>query len=318
MAPTTPQRHLTLRSTWEGWIARVTPSASPTAMSGPPNVLAAIGSAALAISEAFGAVLDRPGSDAGYRPVFLNIWKPGSEIDRGPRFKHAPQWWWLVGLGHLGQGYSWVISLLPYVDTSAVEVMLQDTDATVPANHSTGVLTPRGSRGVMKTRLVSDALDAAGFRTLMFERRLDATQRALPSDAHVALLGVDNLPGRRLISGVGWAFAVDVGLGSGATNYDSLLLRRFPGDLPSGEIAAWSGSGTAAVAIPTSPAFQDMENRFETCGIVELAGTRGLHGGRGLDVLSVNLGADQVQLAEAESSAEVFSIQLKPDDERQS
>jgi hypothetical protein len=330
-APTTPHRHVTLRSVWEGWIARVTASASPVAVSGPPCVLAAIGSAALAVSEAFGAVLNRPGSDAGYRNVFLNFWKPSSATNHGPQFKHAPQWWWLVGLGHLGQAYGWVISLIPYSDPSAVEVMLQDTDATVPANHSTGVFTPRGSRGVKKTRLTSAALETAGFRTFMFERRLDETQRALPSDAHVALLGVDNLHARRLISGVEWAFAVDVGLGSGATNYDSILLRRFPGDLPSHEIAAWSNTGTAQVSIPTAPAFQDMESRFETCGIVELAGkavgasfvgviaavfavaeaTRELHGGRGLDVLSVNLGSDQIQLAESERAADVFSVPLR-------
>lgn len=329
--PATTRRHVILRSTWEGWIARVAASASPVETSGPPCILAAIGSAALAVSEAFGAVLDPPGSDAGYRHMFLNFWKPGSATDHGPHFKHAPQWWWLVGLGHLGQAYGWVISLIPYSDPSAVEVMLQDTDATVPANHSTGIFTPCGSRGVKKTRLMSDALEAGGFSTLMFERRLDETQRARSSDAYVALLGVDNLAARRLISGVGWTFAVDVGLGSGATNYDSLLLRRFPGDLPSHEIAAWSNTGTAQVAIPAAPAFQDMESRFETCGIVELAGkavgasfvgvvaavfavaeaTRELHGGRGLDVLSVNLGSYQIQLAESERAADVFSVPLK-------
>jgi hypothetical protein len=322
-------KRVILRSTWQGWIAQVTPSAAPLVQTSPPCVLAAVGSAALAVSEAFGAVLGRPGSDSGFRPISLNLWRPDSTEDHGPKLAHAPQAWWLVGLGHLGQAYGWVISNLNYA--SPVEVVLQDTDATVPANHSTGVFTPVGSRGTLKTRLMMAVLEDAGFTTRLLERRLDDSLRAQPSEAHVALLGVDNLPARRLISEVGWAFAVDVGLGNGAKNYDSLLLRRFPGDLPSNQIAAWAQERPAESVIPESPAFQHLQDNFEACGVVELAGkavgasfvgviaavfavaeaTKELHGGRGRDVLSVNLGADQIQSAETERPADVISVELR-------
>jgi hypothetical protein len=320
---------IVLRSTWQGWIARVTPSAAPLIQTSPPCVLAAIGAAALAVSEAFGAVLGRPGRDSGFRSISLNLWRPGSTEDHGPKLAHAPQAWWLVGLGHLGQAYAWVISNLQYANP--VEVVLQDTDATVPANHSTGIFTPVGSRGTLKTRMTMSVLEDARFTTRLIERRLDESLRAQPSEAHVALLGVDNLPARRLISEVGWVFAIDVGLGSGAKNYDSLLLRRFPGDLPSDQIAAWAQEAPTEIAVPSSPAFQHLQDNFEACGVVELAGkavgasfvgvvaavlavaeaTKELHGGRGLDVLSVNLGADQIQLAETERPADVISVELR-------
>ena len=76
-----------------------------------------------------------------------------------PNLSHAPSGWWIVGLGHLGQAYSWVISWLDYSDPTLVSIVLQDTDGTVPANHSTGVLTPKESSGRPKTRLVSEALE---------------------------------------------------------------------------------------------------------------------------------------------------------------
>src|SRR5206468_1018909 len=109
-------------------------------------------------------------------------------------------------------------------DPTAVEVVLHDTDKTTPANHSTGVFTPRGSDGTMKTRLVAAALDGVGYETRIVERRLDESQKVGDGDVHVALLGVDNLPTRRLTSGVGWRLAIDAGLGSGSTDFVSILL----------------------------------------------------------------------------------------------
>jgi hypothetical protein len=84
------------------------------------------------------------------------------------------------------------------------------------------------SLGAPKTRPVAAALDAVGYDTRIIERRLDNRFIVTEADVHVALLGVDNLPTRRLISGVGWRRAVDAGLGSGSSDYCSILLRRFP------------------------------------------------------------------------------------------
>lgn len=80
-----------------------------------------------------------------------------SAARQGPAPGACPAAWWLVGLGHLGQAYSWVLSLLNYEKPSQVRVVLQDTDKTTPANHSTGLLTPAGPNGLHKTRLIAAA-----------------------------------------------------------------------------------------------------------------------------------------------------------------
>lgn len=144
-----------LRALWTGWTASVAPARPPT----PPNaardncVLAAIAAAAMGISETFNVLRGRPGNDAGYRPVSLNLWNPGQSDGDGPVLRYAPVQWWLVGLGHLGQAYSWGLSWLDYAEPSLVQVVLQETDRTTPANRSTGILTPAGSTDVPKTRL---------------------------------------------------------------------------------------------------------------------------------------------------------------------
>ncbi|PWR12134.1 hypothetical protein DKT69_24865 [Micromonospora sicca] len=82
-------------------------------------MLAAIAAAALGVHEAFGALRNRPGSDAGWRTITVNLWQPGTSAD-GPELTHAPAAWWIVGLGHLGQAYTWVMSWLTYADPAQV------------------------------------------------------------------------------------------------------------------------------------------------------------------------------------------------------
>lgn len=325
------RRHPIVRASWSGWVARVSAS---LAVDPKPNglcVLSAIAAGAMGVSEAFGAVRARAGSDAGYRTVELNLWNPdGPAEDQGPSFAHAPFAWWLVGLGHLGQAFAWVISWLAYEDPSTVEVVLQDTDRTVPANHSTGILTSKGSNGIRKTRLVASVLERAGFDTRILERRLGADLRAADHEGHVALLGVDNLPTRRLTSGVGWPFAVDVGLGSGPNDFSSILMRRFPGERPSDEIAAWLQQPPDHTPIPSSRAFNELQQHGDACGVVELAGkavgasfvgvlaatlaiaesSRELHGGRGFDVLTFDLNGADLVSAPATRAADVISVPL--------
>lgn len=145
-----------------------------------------------------------------------------------------------MGLGHLGQAYGWVLSWLNYADPTQVQVVLQDTDKTAIANRSTGVLTPAASHDLMKTRLVAAALDSIGYDTRIVERSLDDNLKISAADVHVALIGVDNLPARRAISNVGWKLAIDTGLGAGATDFCSILLRRFPSNTSSTQVVGWT------------------------------------------------------------------------------
>lgn len=309
-----------LRATWAGWTASVRVSASQTAdTAGPRCVLAPIAAAAIGVSEAFGSIRSAPGHDAGYRDVRLNLWNPhGDTADLGPALAHAPASWWLTGLGHLGQAYAWVISWLAYLTPDAIQLALQDTDRTTPANHSTSVLTPVGSDGIHKTRLITAALDHTGLDTRIIERRLGPDLRIAESECHVALIGVDNIATRRLISDVGWRLAIDVGLGTGLQNFASMQIRRFPGTQRSDQVGAWAAD---------SPKLQE---RYDPCGVIELAGkavgasfvgitaaclavaeaTREVHGGIGLDIMTLDLMTRDSDAAPAAMPADVICAQL--------
>ena len=319
-----------LRAQWEGWIATIEPALPPTPPVTSDNtcVLSAIAAGALGISEAFNIVLARGGSDAGYRRIALNLWNLGTSED-GPALRFAPAQWWLVGLGHLGQAYSWVLSWLNYEQPSQVQVVLQDTDRLTPGNHYTGMLTPAEPGSTPKTRAVAAALDSVGYDTRIVERRLDGSMTMTPADVHVALLGVDNLAARRLISTVGWRLAIDAGLGAGPTDFSSILVRRFPGATASQDVAGWADPGPeSTVVVPNSPAFDDLRSRTDTCGLVELAGKavgasfvgaiaatlvvseaiRELHAGQGADITMLSL--DTLELTRAPSAAVADVIPL--------
>ncbi|WP_322769323.1 hypothetical protein [Frankia sp. Cr1] len=329
--PASTIRRPVLRVSWSGWVARVAPAMPNDQTCTDGCVLAAIAAGAIGISEAFAAVRAAPGNDGGFRPVTLNLWNSDAPADdHGPALAHAPHAWWLVGLGHLGQAYAWVISWLPYADPSSIDIVLQDTDRTVPANHSTGVLTPRASDGVRKTRLIDAALTRAGFEPRMIERRLDGHLRADATEAHVALLGVDNLPTRLLISSVDWHLAIDAGLGATPADFSSMLLRRFPGAQTSDQIEAWRSRPTA-ITVPTGRAFSDLLRHRDKCGVIELAGKavgvpfvgvvaaclaiaeacRGLHGGAALDVLTYDLTTTDLRFAAAADPVVAISAPLR-------
>jgi len=63
--------------------------------------------------------------------------------------------------------------------------------------------------------------------------------RVTQADCHVAIIGIDNLPARRLTSDTGWALAIDLGLGDRPGTFNSILLRRFPGTRHSDQISAF-------------------------------------------------------------------------------
>ncbi|TLH58318.1 hypothetical protein C1S79_27905 [Mycolicibacterium phocaicum] len=236
-----------------------------------------------------------------------------------------------MGLGHLGQAYGWVLSWLNYADPTQVQVVLQDTDKTAIANRSTGVLTPAASHDLMKTRLVAAALDSIGYDTRIVERSLDDNLKISAADVHVALIGVDNLPARRAISNVGWKLAIDTGLGAGATDFCSILLRRFPSNTSSTQVVGWTDPVVGGAPVPDTPAFADLSERMDRCGLVVLAGkavgasfvgivaatlavaeaVRELHGGRGTDVTNLNLDSVELHLAPSTAEGDVIPLPLR-------
>lgn len=316
-----------LRAHWTGWTAQVHPVDDGVGDGGEGNILTAIAAAALGVHEAFGAIRERAGSDAGWRTITLNLWEPGTSAE-GPALTHAPAAWWLVGLGHLGQAYAWVLSWLTYTDPAHVQVVLQDTQRVVAANHSTGLLTPEKPEPIRKTRLAERVLEQAGYDVVILDRRLDHTTRVLDEDCHVALLGVDSLSPRRLISRTGWKLAIDAGLGMGPADFNAVLLRRFPAQTPSDQVNGWKND-IPRQHRPATAALADLERR-DQCGSVELAGTavgaafvgtvtaalaiaqstRAALTGDGFDTITVHMQTDDVTLAPATGNADVIAAQL--------
>ncbi|MFF0099674.1 hypothetical protein ACFYO8_10100 [Micromonospora sp. NPDC005257] len=325
-----PDGGVRLRAGWSGWTAHVHPADTRAGHAVEGNVLAAIAAGALGVHEAFGAIRNRPGSDAGWRTIIVNLWQPGTGTD-GPELTHAPAAWWIVGLGHLGQAYAWVMSWLTYTDPPRVEIVLQDTQRVVDANHSTGLLTPVKPDPVRKTRLAAAVLDRAGYNVVILDRRLDHTSRVLTEDHHVALLGVDSLDPRRLISEVGWKLAIDAGLGVGPADFNALLLRRFPAQVPSDQVLGWK-EGVPQQRRAATAALADLEQR-DPCGSVQLAGTavgaafvgvvtaclaaaqgaRATLSGDGFDVINLHLQANDVDLAPATREVDVIGGRLLPE-----
>jgi hypothetical protein len=292
------------------------------------NVLAAIAAGALAVHEAFGIFRDTPGRDDGYRPVVLNLWNFSDSTTAGPQLAWAPNSWWLVGLGHLGQANAWVLSWLGL--PNGAKVVVQDDGYLSDANHSTGMLTPSTPRPDRKTRQAAAALDASGLRTRIIEDRYRGDPVPGWAAETVALFGVDDVRPRRLISDGQWKLAIDVGLGIRHDDFDGILLHRFPGGTRSDSIVTWQQEADEA-NVPNNAAFSDLLSRYDTCGVTELAGTavgaafvgliaavlaiaevtRPLHEGTASDIVRADLAAWTIQNALSIAENEPAAVELE-------
>lgn len=314
-----------LMARWTGWTASVLPLGAVRADelgNSDGNVLASIAAGALGVAELFLRALPEPESDAGNRPITIDFWAPrGGASIQPPGLEYAPAQWWLLGLGHLGQGFAHVLSWLGYHDPAEVQIVLHDVQRTVPANHSTGLLTPAGSEGERKTRLVASALERCGYDTVVVERLLDHNSLVRPTDTHVAMVGVDNLQTRLLIEGAGWPTAIDVGLGAGAADFDGITVVRFPGR-PDSVVRSWQQWRPSGLG----PRNERLEvPGLDACGVARLNGTavgasfvgaiagvlgiaeslRCLHGGVSHSILSLSLREREINggLVDAEHPA---------------
>ncbi len=274
----------TLQVTWDGWFAHVDVNGQRLPERG--NMpLSAVAAGALAVTECFKVLLGD--LEATYRNRSLNLWQPaiaayptGADLPGpnlvGPVVKYLPSQAWIVGLGHLGQAFAWCWRLLPYLDRSQCLVVLHDFDKVSVANRTTGVFTQPGDVGRMKTRVVAAALEEAGFATRLIERRLAEETRRQPQEPTLALLGMDKVEPRRLISGVGWEFAVDVGLGSGPIDFTGVSIHTFPAAGNSGALQAWkqTESGRRAASARAQQAYRDAAaGGASSCGLVQLSET---------------------------------------------
>lgn len=279
----TPTSALTLQVTWDHWVAHVDTTGRRLPERG-NMILAPAAAAALAVTECFKRALGA--DEACYRRRSLNIWRPGEALSSdhaslgedtlGPELRRLPRSAWLVGLGHLGQGFAWCWRLLPYANPNECELLLQDFDTVKIANRSTGMLIRAEDVGIMKSRVVAAVLERAGFSTRIVERRLLPDTRRFSKEPELALVGVDKPEPRRIISDIGWTFTVDVGLGAGPMDFSDISIHTFPSPTSSHDVLAWQSDSSAdrARRAKRQEAYQNAEaDGADECGLVQLAET---------------------------------------------
>lgn len=241
---------------------------------GANDIPAAVLAGALAVSEVFQHLRGNPMS--GDREVGLSLWDPHApwRSAAGPAAWVAPSKLWVLGLGHLGQAFLWVLGLLPFEHPADVELTLQDFDRLALANDSTSVLTRADMVGRLKTREMAAWAEARGFQTRLVERRFAGDVTLAEDDPRILFCGVDNAEARATLEDPHFDFVVDAGLGAGPQEYLAMRLHAFPG--PVTARARWgeaSSTRTAdAKAVTTAAAYQDLAERgLDDCGLLEIA-----------------------------------------------
>jgi hypothetical protein len=252
-----------------GWVASVSPT-PPSVAGSASEVPGAVLAATIAVGEIFQWFLGH--AVAGDRELAISIWDPRDPAAQGPALERLPNALWLLGLGHLGQAYGWLLGLLPYPPAPGT-LVLQDADRLSPANRATSLLHRDDALGTPKTRVVASALERAGWVTTLIERRHRNGPMREPQDPTVLLGGVDNPEPRRLYDETGFPVICDAGLGAGPDGYLAMSLRRLPGARPSSEL--WRTPRRAAPAAPAraAAAYEALERSSgDRCGVEMLAG----------------------------------------------
>jgi hypothetical protein len=261
--------------TWQGWRGGVVPSLKGQRLAEDSyNPLCAAMAAAVCAAELFSwHAKDHP--MAGRRTAGLSLWNPGADwlaSDASePAFAYLPSRLWLIGLGNLGQAFAWLLACLPYADRSQIEFLLQDFDEVAESNDSTSVLSSLQAVGQKKTRLVSEWLEAAGFKTAMEERRFGSWIARGPHDPAVALCGVDNAATRAELGKSGFELVVEAGLGAGTGGFRNFSVHSFPASRRPEEI--WSNPATSlAPNVASMPAYKALHaSGLDACGLAQLA-----------------------------------------------
>ncbi|ULO24897.1 hypothetical protein [Methylocystis sp. SB2] len=262
------------RVTWQGWRAGAVPSRDGWAMSDDEAMpLAPALAASICAAEVFALhACDHP--LAGKRASGLSLWRPGSDWTEAdetePTLAFLPSRLWLIGLGNLGQAYSWLLACLPY-SAGGLELVLQDFDRLALSNDSTSVLTSLDRLGRMKTRWAAEWLEARGFKTYLEERRFGGGTRRQADEPAVALCGVDNAAARAALEEAGFDLIIESGLGAGPQSFRNFAMHTFPGPRRATEL--WPTTLSAeGPDVSHMPAYANLKEKgADACGLAQLA-----------------------------------------------
>ena len=312
-----PQAH-GLRITFDGWIATVGPSSLVSRLPEREYCpMVGIAAGALAVSEIF-MEFSEVNVEGGSRIAALSLWRPDLDPSDpaalGIPLEILPSRAWILGLGHLGQGYLWALTTLPYDARGNVEFFLNDFDRAVAANVETGILFRRLDIGQFKTRVCARRLERRGFKTRLVERRFAANFRCDPSEPQISFCGFDNNLARRALGAAGFSRVVESGLGGTLGNFDTINIHTLPAVRSVNELWPDEINSEAESIANTNSVYQGLGDE---CGRVVLAGKaiavpfvgamagtlvvaealRVLHGGPSFAQLKLRLGSPGVATA---------------------
>lgn len=263
------------RVTWNGWRGGVIPLRDDRRLEEERAVsLAPILAAAACAAEAF-AYHAGDHNMAGRRSLGLSLWKPSfdwlADDTTEPPLSFLPSRLWIIGLGNLGQALSWLLASLPYEDTSAVELVLNDFDRIAASNESTSLLSHKKDINRSKARVVAAWLEERGFSTFLEERRFGEWIVRAPEEPSVALCGADNALARAALEKPGFGLVVEAGLGGGPEAFRSISMHTFPASRSAEEI--WSRQvGQGRENVEDMPAYQSLKRQgLDSCGLAQLA-----------------------------------------------
>ena len=263
------------RLTWEGWRGGVVPARIGQRLSedGAVMLTPALAAAACAAEVFSYQAGDHP--MAGRRAVGLSLWRPGADWlapdDTERALSFLPSRLWLIGLGNLGQAFSWLLACMPYENPREVELILQDYDRIALSNDSTSLLSFKSDIGHMKARVVGKWLDTRGFSTFLEERRFGPWTKRTMNEPGVALCGVDNANARTVLNQAGFDLIVEAGLGSGPQAFRSIAIHTFPASRTPAEIWA-KQTAQAKENFESMPAYQALKKGgMDSCGLTQLA-----------------------------------------------
>jgi hypothetical protein len=252
---------------WDRWLTGVRTETTPC---GDPRLgLAGVFAGALAVRQVFAGVL--VGASHAPEAATLSLWEPWAEAptDRGPVRFAAPNALWLVGLGHLGQGFAWNLLTLPYVGPR--RAILQDDQRIGVENEPTSLLVVGEDERRRKVRLAAAWLDPAGWETELIERRHQGDIRRTAEDPPFLLCGLDDVRPRRLLAALGFDYMIDAGIGHGPGDFEGLQIRTIAKGAATENL--WNAPPPARPTddLLAKAAYRALEAQAETCGAFTLA-----------------------------------------------
>jgi hypothetical protein len=257
-----------VRCWWDGWRAGVLPAWDDRELGAGFNPLSGVAAGALAVREVFAARIGN--GRAGKRASLLSLWEPWVAHDKaapGPALVALAAKLWFVGLGHLGQGFLWSLAQLPVAGGLLV---LQDDQRAGEENEATGLLTYGESDvGERKARVAASWFESA-WDTSLIERRHHGDICVTVDDPTILFAGLDNVPARLNVTGAGFDYVVDAGVGHGAADFESFQLRvlRKDADLKNQWTAPEKGKDVDAML--EREGYRDLAKK-DRCGAFELA-----------------------------------------------